>query len=144
MTDTPTLNGQIIGQAERATRAVLDVLLAETGTDFVEWVTLNVLHGSGASADASDLVARVGSGLKIDGSVALESLRSLIALGLVAGSASGSIELTDAGRSRHEQIRAGIATISSRLYRDLPQDDLATAGRVLTLITARANAELAG
>jgi hypothetical protein len=30
MSDTPTLNGQVIGQTERATRAVLDSLLAET------------------------------------------------------------------------------------------------------------------
>jgi hypothetical protein len=28
------------------------------------------------------------------------------------------------------------------LYADIPADDLATAGRVLTLLTARANAEL--
>ena len=43
MADTPTLNGQDIGQAERATRAVLDALLAETSTSFQSWVTLNVL-----------------------------------------------------------------------------------------------------
>ena len=32
MTQPATLNGQVIGQAERATRAVLEVLLAETDT----------------------------------------------------------------------------------------------------------------
>jgi hypothetical protein len=34
--------------------------------------------------------------------------------------------------------------LSERLYGDLPTDDLDTAARVLTTITARAHAELAG
>jgi hypothetical protein len=37
MTDTPTLTGQDIGQAENAVRAVFDALLAETGTTFHQW-----------------------------------------------------------------------------------------------------------
>lgn len=36
------------------------------------------------------------------------------------------------------------AGISARLCAGIPAEDLATAGRILTLVTERANAELAG
>ncbi len=36
------------------------------------------------------------------------------------------------------------ASKSSWLFADFPPEDLATAGRVLSIITTRANAELAG
>jgi hypothetical protein len=72
MSTTPTVNGQVIGQAHYATRAVLERVLARTGT-----------------------------------------------------------------------IRASVSEITARLYADLPADDLAAAGRVLAVVTERANAELA-
>ena len=46
----PPLNGQDIGQAEHATRAVLDRLLARTGTQFRGWVILNLLAAGGGTA----------------------------------------------------------------------------------------------
>jgi hypothetical protein len=44
---------------------------------------------------------------------------------------------------RFSQIRAAIGEVTARLYADIPPDDLAAAGRVLTTITTRATAELA-
>jgi hypothetical protein len=41
------------------------------------------------------------------------------------------------------QIRAGVTEVTQRLWGDLPAGDLATAGRVLSIITERADAELA-
>jgi hypothetical protein len=41
------------------------------------------------------------------------------------------------------RISAAIAQITQRLWGDLPAEDLATAGRVLAIITERANAKLA-
>jgi hypothetical protein len=58
---TPTLNGQLIGQAERVTRALLDRLLADTGITFTQWVALNVT----ATADPDDLENQVAGGLRI-------------------------------------------------------------------------------
>ena len=46
-------------------------------------------------------------------------------------------------RELYEQITAETSEISARIYADIPAEDLATAGRVLTLVTERANAELA-
>jgi hypothetical protein len=146
MTDTPILNGQVIGQAERATRAVLDALLAETEIDFLQWVTVNVLDAAGRSIDEADLVQRVAAGLKVEGSTALGALDDIVASGFAARdvTSAGRVDLTPAGVALHDRVSAGIGRITERLYRDLPVDDLATAGRVLTLVTARANAELAG
>ena len=43
----------------------------------------------------------------------------------------------------HSRIRAATAEITQQLWGDLPAEDLATAGRVLAIITERANAQLA-
>lgn len=128
-----TLNGQVIGQAERATRAVLDRLLDRVGTPFEQWVALNLTAVSGPVA-AAELAAR----LRIPLAPAAAALSALAADGLLA--ADGT--LTPAGRDRHAEITTGLAEITDRLYGDLPADDLAVAGRVLTLVTARASAEL--
>jgi hypothetical protein len=53
------------------------------------------------------------------------------------------IGLTDSGQARYRQIRTAVDQVVTRAYRDIPADDLATAARVLTLITARLNAETA-
>ena len=86
MSTTPTLNTQVIGQAENALGALMNRVLARTGGTFRQWAALNLTAVSGGAIDQ----------------------------------------------------------ITTRLYGDLPADDLATAGRVLTVITARTNAELAG
>lgn len=52
------------------------------------------------------------------------------------------VKVTDEGRRLHSQIRAAVTQITQRLWGDLPTEDLATAGRVLSTVLARANAEL--
>jgi hypothetical protein len=142
---TQTLNGQIIGEAENAIRAVLDRLLAGTGTTFHQLVALNQTALVGGSIDRDQLTARMASGLKVSSSVAdaaVDALTSAQLMEPVPGDAA-RVSLTSAGIEHQRQIRKGIDEISARLYGDLPADDLATAGRVLTIITARANEVLA-
>lgn len=146
MTPTPALTGQDIGQAEGAIRAVLERLLATTGTPFHGWVILNVLGRSGSALGQNELVGRVLYGLKIGEQAAIAALTELADQGLVSrtppGAASPDITLTPAGSARFEQVEAGIAQITERLYGGLPAEDLATAHRVLTTVTERANAAL--
>ena len=142
---TPSLNGQVLGEAERATRAVLDRVLARSGLTFHDWVVLNIAGAGPVGRD--HLVARMTHALKIDEVAVLDAVTELTGRGLVEAGPSGEVSLvtlTGAGRARHGEIRAAVDEITTRLYGDLPADDLATAGRVLTVITARANAELAG
>jgi hypothetical protein len=63
MPTAPVLNGQIIGQAERSTRALLDRLLADHDLTFVPWVALNLLNTIGPLAE-DDLVERAITGLR--------------------------------------------------------------------------------
>jgi hypothetical protein len=142
MSTTPTLNGQVIGQAEHATRAVLDRLLAHAGATFHDWVALNLIAASRAAVGRDELVGRMTGALKTDDGTALATVAGLTASNLLAVD-EAHIALTDAGQARYDEIRAALDEVTARLYGDLPAEDLATAGRVLTTVTTRANAELA-
>src|SRR5215471_1597801 len=52
----PSLNPQVIGQAESALGAILDPLLARTGTTFNQWLVLTVSAASGATIDRDQLL----------------------------------------------------------------------------------------
>jgi hypothetical protein len=55
----PSINPQIIGQAENALRALLERTLAGTGLAYRHWVALSVIAGSEAPADENELAVRV-------------------------------------------------------------------------------------
>jgi hypothetical protein len=137
----PTLTGQDIGAAARATGALFDRVLSASGTEFNGWVILNLLGTNGSSLGHEDLVDRVVHGLRIDVTVAVDALAGLVHSGLVTDT-EGLVALTPAGTVRFGEIRDGATGISRRLYGDLPADDLVTAHRVLATVTERANTEL--
>jgi DNA-binding MarR family transcriptional regulator len=72
----------------------------------------------------------------VESTVADASAAGLVRVGSV-------VELTPAGRDLHRRVSAGIAAVTPELYGGIPQEDLATAHRVLRTVTARANAYLA-
>ena len=53
------------------------------------------------------------------------------------------LRLTDTGHAMQARIADAVANISARLYADIPADEASAAARALTLVTQRANAELA-
>ena len=136
----PSVNTQVIGQAESALGALLDPILARTGTTFTQWLVLTVTTASGGDADRGQLVARISGARKIDRAEVESAIGELDALGLVQG--SSLVSLTERGQARHGRIRRAIDELSARLF-DFPAEDLATTGRVLSIVTMRANAELA-
>ena len=145
---SPTLTGQDIGQAEHATRAVLDRLLARTGTQFRGWVIINLLAAGGGALGEDDLTRRITHGLKIGEDAVHAAAAELSWQGLIsrepAAGGGTRVALTPAGSARFEQIQGGIGQVTQRLYGGLPETDLAVAHRVLATVTERANAELAG
>ena len=147
MTHTPTLNGQDIGQAESAVRAVLNGLLARTGTQFHGWVILNLLGRSAGALGEDELTGQLVHGLKIGEAAVHAAAAELAWQGLISREpqAGGGTQLvlTTAGAARSEEIQGGIGQVTARLYGGLPEEDLATAHRVLATVTARAGAELA-
>jgi DNA-binding MarR family transcriptional regulator len=135
----PTLSTQVIGQAESALGALLDPLLSRTGTTFNQWLVLTVTAAAGGDIDRGQLTARISGARKIDGAQVEAAIAELDAEGLVRG--TGRVIVTSAGQARFTEIRGALEEITSRLF-DFPAEDLATAGRVLAIVTARANAEL--
>jgi len=145
MTDAPTLNGRTIGQAERATRAVFDRLLAETGTTFLNWVVINLTADVDGPVDQPTLVNKAAASLPLPHAAVADAVHTLVTTDVLT-TVNGDPDLLDlsaTGRATFEEITAGIAAIAARLYGDLPHDDLVTAQRVLTTVTERADAELA-
>jgi hypothetical protein len=138
---TPVLNGQLIGQAQIATGALLERILARTGTTFHQWVAINVATLSGGAVERAGLIARMTDGLRIEVGAAEAAASGVVELGL-AELDGERLVLTEAGRARHAEISADTAELTGRLYGGIEADDLAVAGRVLAEVTARAQAEL--
>jgi DNA-binding MarR family transcriptional regulator len=134
-TAAPALSTQVIGQTEKALNAILERQLAGTDITEPQWValTLTVVSG-GLPADA--LVERVSSVLKIEQSAAGRRIAELVAANLVHTTPDGTTEATEHGKARWTHVRAAITQITERLWGDLPEQDLATAGRVLNTVTA--------
>jgi hypothetical protein len=99
------------------------------------------LRVSGVVIDRGQLIERVTAARKIDAPLVETAIAELTAAGLVLD--GSQVGLTEAGRARHREIRATLDEVTARLFGDLPPGDLATAGRVLTIVTARASEETA-
>jgi hypothetical protein len=145
MTTTPTLNPAVIGQTEKTLNAILDRQLAGTGLTEPQWVTLTLTVVSGGTVDHDQLIGRVTDALKVSEAEAQGRLTELTDAQLLhaPGGDGSPVTVTDSGQQLHTRIRAAVTEITERLWGDLPAEDLATAGRVLSTILARANAELA-
>jgi DNA-binding MarR family transcriptional regulator len=139
----PTVNARVIALAHHAPRALLEGVLTRYGITFHQNVTLRAVAVAGGSIGRDELVRDVTGALKTDGSVVRGVVEELTAAKLLEADAS-RLRVTDAGRELYETTSAESAEIAARLYAGIPEEDLAVAGRVLTLITERANAELAG
>lgn len=144
MPQPPTLTGQDIGEAEGAVRALLDRILADTGTTSNEYIALRVLAVRGpATAPAALHEFLAGQRqLGLDLAAAAELLGRLEAKGLVSGSAPdgpGPTQLTPEGAALHARLAAAVTTVTTRLYADFDPDDLATAHRVLAQVVERAD-----
>ncbi|MFC0007603.1 hypothetical protein [Micromonospora siamensis] len=142
MSTPPLLNGQVLGQAHHATRAVLERELTAVGISFPQSVALNLVAAEGGATPRAALVAAMTVALKAEEPLVTAAIEELLAAGLLAG--GRRLALTADGRGVHERVRAAVSAITTRLYADIPAHDMAVAGRVLDLVRRRADAELAG
>jgi DNA-binding MarR family transcriptional regulator len=165
MSSYPPLNTQVIGQTESALGALLEPLLADAGLTFQQWLVLTVTAASGGRTDRGQLVARIAGARKIDGAEVESAIAELTATGLATtglataglataelataelataelATATGPLALTDSGQDMYQRIRGAIDELNAELFA-FPPEDLAAAGRVLSIVTERANAVLA-
>jgi DNA-binding MarR family transcriptional regulator len=140
---TPTFGTQVIGQTEKALNAILARQLAGTGLTEPQWVTLTLTVVSGGDLGRDQLVGRVADALKVSPAAAQARITELAAAQLLQTGEEGSVKVTEAGQARWSEIRAAVTQITQGLWGDLPAEDLATAGRVLSTVLERANALLA-
>ncbi|MET7479921.1 MarR family transcriptional regulator [Streptomyces sp. NPDC005648] len=141
-TTAPLANARTLGLAHYAARAVLESVLARHGATFPQNVALRLAAVAEAPLEREELVAQVVRSLKMDAADARGVVGELLAKGLLTTEES-LVPITDAGRAFHAEVSAESAEFSARVWGGIPEEDLAAAGRVLALVTERANAELA-
>ncbi|MFG2555761.1 MarR family transcriptional regulator [Streptomyces sp. NPDC048581] len=142
-TTTPLVDPRVIALAHYASRALLERVLARHGATFQQSVTLRLVAVADGPVERDRLVGGVVGALKIDASEVHSVVDELIAAELLAPHEPSQVRITDAGRELYDRTSAETAPITARIYADIPTEDLTAAGRVLTLITERADAELA-
>ncbi|WP_149823848.1 MarR family transcriptional regulator [Streptomyces tailanensis] len=144
-TATPTVNGRVIALAHYAGRAVLESVLAGHGATFQQSVTLRVVAVADEPVDRDLLLDQVVDSLKVARADIRAVVEELLSAKLVEPDPAqpSRLRITAAGRELHTRATAETAPVSARIYAGIPAEDLAVAGRVLALVTERANAELA-
>ncbi|MGW2639112.1 MarR family winged helix-turn-helix transcriptional regulator [Streptomyces sp. NPDC001348] len=142
-TSAPLVDGRVIGLAHYASRAVLERVLAPYGVTFQQFVALRLAAVADGPVRADDLVDGVVTTVKAAAADVRGTVEELVTAGLLAPEEPLRIRLTDAGRELYAKGSAETAAVAARLYAGIPEEDRAAAGRLLTLVTERANAELA-
>lgn len=142
-TSTPLLNPRVIALAHYAARGVLERVLARHDVTFQQSVTLRVVAVADGPVERDHVVDSVTGSLKIAAEEVHSVVDELIAAELLAPQEPSQLRITDAGRELYDRTTSETAPVSARIYADIPTEDLTVAGRVLTLITERADAELA-
>jgi hypothetical protein len=105
---------------------------------------LSVTAASGDAVDRDQVLGRVTAALKAEVDEVSETINWLMASGLLESEPGKErrLRITEPGRTRFSEIRRSVDEIVARIYSGIPAEDLATAGRVLVLVTQRANYEL--
>lgn len=143
MAPTPTLTGQDIGEAEGATRALLDQVLVGTGVTSTEYIVLRVLTFRGpfeSPATLHDFLAGQRQ-LRLDPPAVAALLNGLEQRGLIQGTSldsTGPAQLTSDGAALHERLASSVTGATAELFADFEPDELATVHRVLRGVIDRA------
>jgi DNA-binding MarR family transcriptional regulator len=135
-------DGRDLNLAARATRDVLDALLAAASIDFEQWVALRTV-GLAGEIDT----ARLRSGIAADLRVSPQAADDLVSWLLGSGRGEerdGQTVLTRDGRARFDRLQRAMGAATAELYAGIPQADLAATARVLREVTDRAAARVGG
>ncbi|WP_282703842.1 MarR family transcriptional regulator [Streptomyces sp. CC219B] len=141
-TTAPSADARALGLAHYAARGVLETVLARYGTTFQQMIALRAVATAETPVERGEVVGYVIDSLKAEAAEADAVVEELLAGGLIAAEAS-RLRVTDSGRELFARTGAEQKEISARIWGGIPAEDLAAAGRVLSLVTERANRELA-
>ncbi|HVT68967.1 MAG TPA: hypothetical protein VHF26_14550 [Trebonia sp.] len=139
MPDYPPLPPQVVGQAESALSALLAPLLAGAKLTTAQWFVLATAATRPGAFSRTELVAAVAASRKANPDDIAAVVAELTEAGALAP--GDPVTLTPAGQTRVAGVQDRLTGYAGALF-DFPAADLATAGRVLGIMTARANALL--
>jgi hypothetical protein len=144
MSTTPTFDARLLGQTEKAANAILDRLLAGTGVTEPQWIALSLIAASEEPLDRRGLTERVAGALKQGEAAARARVSELVDAQLIDSpdDPGSPVTLTGEGQRLYAGVRGQVVEITRRLWGDLPTEDLAAAGRVLSIVLERAESEL--
>ncbi|MFE2721677.1 MarR family transcriptional regulator [Kitasatospora sp. NPDC059327] len=138
----PAADARVLGLAHYAARGVLEHVLAGHGITFQQQVALRAAVNADAPQTEDRLAAQVQGAVKADPAEVRATLDALLAKELLVADGA-HLRPTDAGRELLAAVGAATAPVTARIWGGIPAEDLAAAGRVLALVTERADAELA-
>ncbi|MGW6913506.1 MarR family transcriptional regulator [Kitasatospora sp. NPDC054939] len=138
----PLADARALGLAHYAARGVLELVLARHGVTFQQQIALRTVVTAESPQTPEGVVAQVRSTLKADPDAVRTTLDELLAKDLLVADGE-HLRPTDAGRELLAAAAAETAPVSARIWGGIPAEDLAAAGRVLSLVAERANAEFA-
>ncbi|MFJ6841555.1 MarR family transcriptional regulator [Streptomyces griseoluteus] len=138
----PSADARALGLAHYAARGVLEHVLARHGLTFQQQVVLRAAATADAPQTPDDLIIQVQVSLKADPADLRATLDELLARQLLVEDGA-HLRSTDTGHELLAAVGAETAPLSARIWGGIPAEDLAAAGRVLALVTERANTELA-
>ena len=141
-TAAPVADPRVLALAHYAARGVLERVLARHGITFQQQIALRAAVTADTPPTPDDLVVQVRSSLKADPADIRTTLDELLAKHLLVADGA-HLRPTDAGRELISVAAAEAAPFTARIWAGMDPEDLAAAGRVLTLVAERANAELA-
>jgi hypothetical protein len=144
MSTDPTFSPALVGQTESAFGAILDRELARTGLTSPLWIALNLALAGGERVDHDQLIHRMASARNIGEPAARAHVNDLAAAGFleIGDQAGAPVTVTEAGRQLRDRTGNAVGEVTNRLWGDVSGEDLATTGRVLSTILARARQEL--
>jgi DNA-binding MarR family transcriptional regulator len=143
MTSEPTLTTRTIGETESALNGLLFKVLGDTGLDELGWVAMRLLALMPPPVSAAGLTTQLRESRKVDEATASGVLAELEARGFVQRTGD-DVSTTPEGARVFEHLSGEVGALTAHMWDGLDSADLATAERVLTTITRRANALLAG
>lgn len=151
MTDAAIPVGRQLGEAQRATSAVLDVLLGEIDKTFDRWVVLSAIATMSVPAEIGLLVPALSAALDTtDETVRFmldeaESDHHIRVVSAPSGDpAAARVELTAQGEILHERLGTALDELTVDRSGGVPRRNPETAGRVLVEITREARTRLDG
>ncbi|MET7271162.1 MarR family transcriptional regulator [Streptomyces flaveolus] len=140
-TTAPVADSRALGLAHYAARGVLEHVLARHGVTFQQQIALRAAATADTPQTADDLVTQVRGSLKTDPVAVRATLDELLAEQLLVADGA-HLRPSDAARELLAAVSAETAPLTARIWGGIPAEDLAAAGRVLALVTERADAEL--